>query len=110
MSCHVFEVHQGPDFLVNMLYCPPWWLVPAVIAVALIVGSLAYLGYRRHGIDDQVEYEMLRNLLIVVIIGAIVLVLRSGPLPYFADVAIAVLVGWPLAIAATNKIYDTVNA
>jgi len=84
-----------PVWLVELLYSPDGWVLPAVAAVAGTVLLVAYAGYRNHGIDEEVKREALSNTTIVVSMGGLTVVLAStGLVPYWAAVPLGSFFGF----------------
>lgn len=82
-----------PVWLVDLLYSPEKWVVPAVLGTALVVVGLAYAGYRRSGVDAKVKREAAANGTIVCAMGASTMALMAVA-PYWAAVPIGSAVGF----------------
>lgn len=96
-------VEQGPEWLADLLYFPPWWLKPLLAGFVVVVIALAAWGYYRKGAPVEVRVRMLENGLLV---GAIALatygLTKHAPLPYVLDVAGGVAIGW-VVLAALKR-------
>lgn len=93
----IIHIQQGPDWLVMLLYNPPWWVEWAGYAVTLSCIGLAYLGYQQTDIDNQIVAEMARNAIIVLGAAVVTIALVNyAALPYIADVVIGGVSGWLL--------------
>lgn len=98
MGDTVVEVEQGPAVIVQLLYNPPSWAAPLVVVLMIGVAGLAYLGYRRHGIDEQVKAEITeRMLLILFVFGLTITTVELDIFPYVVDVAIGGIGGYGLS-------------
>jgi hypothetical protein len=92
-------VRSGPVWLVRLAYQPPTWLTGALLASLLVVGALAAVGYRRHGLTPEVLTEASTNALAG--IGALAAAHAVGSLtawPWPAQVAVAGTIGWAGAV------------
>lgn len=92
-------VQFGPPWIAELLYAPPSWIGLALKLVVVAVAALVVLGYVRHGIDEDVLYEM--SFAVFVVCGVLLLAeaVRAGyvPGPYVARMLVAGVGGWLLA-------------
>lgn len=100
-------VEQGPEFVVDLFVNPPWWVPVGMVVIAIIVIALAALGYRRHGIDEDVLEEMLQIGSIVIAIAAVAKILAAFlSLPYVADVLCGTAIGYLIGIQLSQSLID----
>ena len=82
-----------PVWLVELMYAPDDWVVPAILGIALVVLTVAYAGHRRHGVDAQVKREAASNGTVVCAMGAATMALVAVA-PYWAAVPVGSAVGF----------------
>jgi hypothetical protein len=90
-------VEQGPVWLAQLAYQPPGWLRPALAVLLVAVVGLSVLGYRRHGIDEDVLGEMATAALTVVFVFALGFGLPSLPGGWAIETLVIGVGGWGLA-------------
>lgn len=90
------DIHQGPAWLVDVIYNPPTWIVGALtlsVLASLIIAGVSL--YRSNWeLDEDVQSEMLENTAIAegVMLATVCLVWYADQ-PYFIDVGAGFLVG-----------------
>lgn len=93
-------VEQGPEWLADLLYFPPWWLEPLLTGIVIVTIALAAWGYYRRGAPVEVRIRMLENGLHVGAIAiATYLLTQHAQFPYVLDVAGGVTIGWLVLVA-----------
>lgn len=104
IEMHTAEVKQGPAWLIELLYDPAGWVLPALSIVGLVVFGLGYLGYHRSGLTEDVQREMVENTLILIFAGAITLAMVNFlSLPYAVDVLTGGIGGFAVARGLSVK-------
>lgn len=105
-------VEEGPVWLAELLYAPPWWLEPALtVAIVALLAAIAYLAWRVVPDLDEAERNELALEYIehAFVIGAIVagtVMLRDyASLPYWIDV----LGGSTLGFACAETVLRVVS-
>lgn len=102
-------VERGPEWLAQLAYDPPAWLLTAVGGVVIVTIALAALGYHRHGIDEAVVREMADNVLIAICVLGVGVVASFPQLPYWALVAVTAGGGIGLAKAIQWLVYSALE-
>lgn len=90
-----------PVWLVELMYAPDDWVVPAILGIALVVLTVAYAGYRRNGVDAQVKREAATNGTVVCAMGASTMALMAV-VPYWAAVPVGSAVGFLGGVRASD--------
>jgi len=104
IQTYTAEVEQGPAWLINILYNPNDWVMPALLVAVLFVIGLGYVGYERSGVTTDVQREMVENVLILIFAGAITLGMVSFlSFSYPVDVLTGGISGFVIARALSSK-------
>jgi len=101
------DIKQGPEWLVDLLLTPPWWLQTGISLVTLVAVALAVRGLYQRGwtLDDDTQEEMLANATVVVgVMTSSVLVGWYTTLPYVLDVTVGLTVGLGASIAVNHRV------
>lgn len=107
-------VTDGPAWLADLLYGPPWWLYMAFVGAFVAVAILTARGATN--IDDTAEAALVaeegaRNLTLLVGIGFATLATdRVAGLGYVAEISLGVGVGWVLAVLLRDSVGNGANA
>ncbi|WP_423745091.1 hypothetical protein V5735_03435 (plasmid) [Haladaptatus sp. SPP-AMP-3] len=98
-------IEQGPRWLVDFYYTPPWWVNPSLKVLGLIVAAVvAYLLYRRgYEITTDQQRTMLQVAATVVgVITGVLAMTNYVSQPYGVDVSVGFLAGYGIVSLLAN--------
>ncbi|MDR9411904.1 MAG: hypothetical protein RI531_04625 [Haloferacaceae archaeon] len=92
------SVTHGPPWIANILYNPPSGLTEAIIGIAIMIISVAYIQYKRVGLPPQIKQDIAANGLIVGSIAICTIVLSMFSLSYTLRVTGGSIIGFMFAV------------
>lgn len=99
-------VRQGPQWLVDFLMSPPWWVSLSVKLLGLVVaGVVAYRLHQRRGeITPGQQHAMLQIAGTVVgVMTGVLAVTNYTTQPYLVDVAVGLVAGYAVVFVIANR-------
>lgn len=91
----------GPDVVLWILYCSPWYTPWLLAAVGLTVIWTVFSSYRREGLsirdgfnDRATRKQITENLVIIMLAAFIAIMLTAFEIPYIAVVLVAGVGAW----------------
>jgi hypothetical protein len=98
------SVTHGPPWIANILYNPPSGLADAIIGIAIMIISVAYIQYKRFGLPPQTKQDIAANGLIVGLIAICTIVLSMFSLSYTLRVTGGSIIGFIIAVFIQHQL------